>query len=122
MADFTYGRIVGTIGPAAAGEPHHFVAGRQLMARAAPGGNFFKPAGKVNFCVAAVDEAAGKVHLDLGNALPATSPGGPPCRHRERRARRAADRRGSRSARCSTAEAGWYERTAGVVTLPAGRA
>lgn len=119
--DFTLGRIAGTIGPASAGEPRHFVAGRQLMARAASPGGFFLPAGKINFCVASVDEAAGKVHLDLGNALPSTTSGGPP-----------ADI-GTLSLVClapqslalgdvSYLEDGWYERTAGVVTLPSDRA
>ena len=121
VADFTYGRIVGTIGPAAAGEPHHFVAGRQLMARAAPGGNFFKPAGKVNFCVAAVDEAAGKVHLDLGNALPGDAPGGPPSDIGSV-ALACGGPQGFAIGEVQYRQAGWYERTGGVVTLPAGRA
>jgi hypothetical protein len=119
--DFALGRVVGTIGPARAGEPHHFVAGRQLMAHAGSGGGFFAPAGKINFCVAAIDEPAGKVHLDLGNALPSARSGGPP-----------ADI-GALALVClgpqqvtlgevPYLEDGWYERTAGVVTLPADRA
>lgn len=119
--DFTLGRVVGTIGPAAAGEPHHFVAGRQLMATAGTGGNFFTPAGKINFCPALVDQQVGKVHLDLGNALPMAQSGGPP-----------ADL-GALSLVCFAPqqlalaeipyrEEGWYERTAGVVTLPDDRA
>ena len=68
--DFMTGRIVGTIGPAAADEPKHLVLGRQFMAASAkPPGNFFLPAGGINFCVARVDAAAGLVYLDLGNAL-----------------------------------------------------
>lgn len=74
--DFTRGRITGSIGPWADGEPQHFVAGRQFMAPAAPQPGFFTPIGGVNFCVAQVDEARGTVHLDLGNALPAEAPGG----------------------------------------------
>jgi hypothetical protein len=119
--EFTLGRIVGTIGPAAAGEPHHFVAGRQLMARPAAGGPFFVPAGGINFCVAAVDERAGKVHLDVGNALPCATSGGSP-----------ADI-GAVTLACLGPQQlalgdvpyrddGWYERTAGVVTLPPERA
>jgi hypothetical protein len=48
------------------------VLGRQL----APVWQGIKPKGKVNFCTAAVDESAGRVYLDLGNALPTVSPGG----------------------------------------------
>jgi hypothetical protein len=77
-ARFMMGRLVGTIGPAGPREPRHFVAGRQFMTAAAPGGTFFKPAGGVNFCVASVDHATRRVYLDLGNALPTTVPGGPP--------------------------------------------
>jgi hypothetical protein len=77
-ARFMMGRIVGTVGPAGPEEPRHFVAGRQLMATAGPGAAFFAPAGGANFCVAAVDRATRRVYLDLGNALPTSSPGGPP--------------------------------------------
>lgn len=77
-ASFMMGRMVGTIGPAGPDEPAHFVAGRQFMAAAGPESTFFTPAGGVNFCVAAVDQATRRVYLDLGNALPTTTPGGPP--------------------------------------------
>lgn len=54
-----YGRIVGTIGPALAGEPAHFVAGRQLAGVGAFGN------------VACKTDAIGStVLIDLGNALP----------------------------------------------------
>lgn len=77
-ARFMMGRIVGTIGPAGRDEPRHFVTGRQFMALPGPGAAaFFAPAGKVNFCVAAVDHTTRRVYLDLGNALPTTAPGGP---------------------------------------------
>jgi hypothetical protein len=66
---FMTGRITGTIGPTSAAEPAHLVLGRQFMAVQAPGGNFFVPAGGINFCVARVDQTAGLVYLDLGNAL-----------------------------------------------------
>ena len=75
-AGFTTGRIVGTIGPAAAAEPHELVLGRQFVTTNASNG-FFLPAGKLNFCTAVVDGDAGKVRIDLGNALPTTSSGGP---------------------------------------------
>ena len=74
--DFMCGRIVGTIGPASAGEPHHFVAGRQFMANS-PAQNPVTPQNVLNFCVGLVDSTAGLIYLDLGNALPTTTPGGP---------------------------------------------
>jgi hypothetical protein len=76
--DFMTGRIVGTIGPATANEPRHMVLGRQFMAIGGAGGNFFKPAGGINFCAGVVDESAGCLFLDLGNALSTNAPGGTP--------------------------------------------
>lgn len=74
--DFMTGRIVGTIGPAASAEPQHLVVGRQFMATSsAQPGNFFSPAGGINFCVGVVDPVASCIYLDLGNAL-ATGAGG----------------------------------------------
>lgn len=71
---FMCGRIVGTIGPAAAAEPQHMVIGRQFMTAAAPPPqppapppNFFAPAGGINFCAAVVE--SNTVFVDLGNAL-----------------------------------------------------
>jgi hypothetical protein len=77
--NFMCGRITGTIGPAAADEPHHLVIGRQFMAAASsnPNVNFFAPAGGINFFPAVVDMAASCVLLDLGNALTTSTPGGP---------------------------------------------
>jgi hypothetical protein len=79
--------------------------------------------------VAAVDAQAGKIVLDLGNALPTTRPGGPisdlgtlalgyfvPGTTRNG---------GQPAALLGTfpyTQPGWYARTAGVVTLPAHRA
>ena len=76
---FLMGRIVGTIGPAVAGEPRHFVRGRQFMAAAGrdPRASFFAPASGINFCAGVVDHATRRVYLDLGNALPTDGPGGP---------------------------------------------
>jgi hypothetical protein len=65
---FTQGRIVGTIGPAAAEEPAHLVLGRHFLAT---------PQNPLNCCVATVDESAGFIYADLGNALPTVSAGGP---------------------------------------------
>jgi hypothetical protein len=77
--NFMCGRISGTIGPAAAGEPHHLVIGRQFMATGEVNNNvnFFAPVGGINFFPAVVDKAASCVLLDLGNALTTSTPGGP---------------------------------------------
>jgi hypothetical protein len=56
-----YGRIVGTIGPALAGEPAHFVAGRHLASTAQ------SPLGNVTCCI---DPAGAQILADFGNALP----------------------------------------------------
>ncbi len=71
--DFSLGRIVGTIGVASAAEPRHFVPGRQLIAASGQ----FVGGGAINYCTAVVDEARGRILLDLGNALATSSPGGP---------------------------------------------
>lgn len=130
---FTQGRVAGTIGPAAPGEPRHLVLGRQFMPRATPQGNFFAPAGGINACVAVVDEARGKVRLDLGNALPlaptSTQPPVPAGSQQDL---------GGLSLACllpagegvwalplgpiDYRRTGWYEETAGVVEVPADRA
>jgi hypothetical protein len=115
---FTTGRIVGTIGPATAAEPHQLLLGRQFVTTNASGG-FFLPAGKLNFCTAVVDGDAGTVRIDLGNALPTASSGG-----------RLVDL-GPLALTCPSATGdvvlgrvegyaapGWYEQTAGVVALP----
>jgi hypothetical protein len=77
--DFMCGRIAGSIGPNAAGEPRHMVRGRHFMAypkAKVPRANFFYPAGSLNFCAAVLDEGSSHLYLDLGNALPTTTPGG----------------------------------------------
>ena len=66
---FTWGRIVGTIGPYKTGEPRHFVAGRVLT----------PPSGAaLNTAPFTLDAASGLLAVDLGNSLPTTAPGGPP--------------------------------------------
>src|SRR5919199_6616987 len=69
---FPLGRITGTIGPAASGEPDHLVRGRQFIA--ALGANL-KPA-TLNTCTATLDPGTAKLYLDLGNALPTDTIGG----------------------------------------------
>jgi hypothetical protein len=128
---FTRGRIVGTIGPATAAEPASFVPGRQFMTTGLSSGNFFAPAGQVNFCVAAVDTTRGKVYLDLGNALPVTSSGGP-AQNLGTLTLSCQPAAGSPGGTAGTVDLGsipaatytdpsWYSTTAGVVELPADR-
>jgi hypothetical protein len=64
-----YGRIVGTIGPALAGEPAHFVAGRHLASI----NN--SPLGNVTCCL---DPAGTQILADFGNALPSDRNGNVP--------------------------------------------
>lgn len=123
---FLIGRIVGTIGPAAAGEPRHFVAGRQFMTAGAPNPNFFIPVGNINFCAAAVDRADSRIYLDLGNAMPTTEPGGPLANIGDLAlcypdpATGGSLVLGSLPAATYTA-ASWYSTTAGIVAFPADR-
>jgi hypothetical protein len=121
--DYTYGRVVGTIGPALAGEPHHFVAGRHLFTKFPPGqvSNLqARPASGVNFAQAVVHEGTGKVLLDVGNALPTGAPGGDLASI------------GALSMSCRSqppialgdipyTQPDWYVNTAGVLALPADR-
>jgi hypothetical protein len=122
---FARGRIVGTVGIAAAGEPAHTVVGRQFGSEeheplsASPG---FRPTGGVNYFPGLVDPAARKVRLDLGNALPAATAGGPVQDIGELvLACRADDGSVTDIAPIDYRGAGWYETTAGVVDLPADR-
>ncbi len=66
-ARFRFGKVVGTIGPARADEPAHFVVGPVLDA----GGS--NAVGKVP---GKIDAARGRLIIDLGNALPEASRGG----------------------------------------------
>jgi hypothetical protein len=65
-----YGRIVGTIGPALAGEPVHFVAGRHL---ASVGQS--PPLGNITCCL---DPTGTQILADFGNALPNDANGNVP--------------------------------------------
>jgi hypothetical protein len=64
---FTFGRLVGAIGPAADDEPSHFVAGRRL-----------RRAGRGPLSPATCVVSGERVTLDLANSFPAVSPGGKP--------------------------------------------
>jgi hypothetical protein len=72
-AGFTLGRCVGTIGPASADEPQHFVIGRQLFSQVNPRRGM--SAGPMNFMPCIVDPS-GHIYADFGNALPTDTPGG----------------------------------------------
>jgi hypothetical protein len=64
-----YGRIVGTIGPALAGEPAHFVSGRHLASTTG------SPLGNVTCCI---DPSGKHILADFGNALPSGTDGNVP--------------------------------------------
>jgi hypothetical protein len=63
---FTFGRVVGAIGPYLPNEPRKFVAGRALFA---------EPSTQVNTAYAEI--AGSTLTIDLGNSLPTQSAGGP---------------------------------------------
>jgi hypothetical protein len=117
--NFTRGRMIGTIGPSAAGEPNHFVIGRHITTTDRGGGNFFVPSGNINFCPAVVNVEAGKIYLDLGNALPTTVSGGPIKPVGALTLGYAGSAAPIDSIDYQTPN--WYESTAGVVEAPAGR-
>ena len=124
--DFLRGRVVGSIGPAAPGEPRHFVAGRQFMAVPGAGGHFFVPAGGVNFCAAVVDHATRRVYLDLGNALPTSVPGGAPADLGDLSLHTAAPGDGTAAPlgvlpAARYTDPPWYPATAGIAVFPPDR-
>ena len=69
-----HGRVVGTIGPATADEPKHFVLGRLLRPSRQQGKN---QQSAFTFAPARVCTTRKKVTVDFGNSLPTTTPGGP---------------------------------------------
>jgi hypothetical protein len=123
---FARGRLVGTLGVAAPGEPAHTVLGRQFGTEVHPPGATspgFRPATGVNYFPGVLDAVAGRVRLDLGNALPVRPAGGPVQDIGELvLARRAGDGSVTDIATIDYRAPGWYEFTAGVVDLPADRA
>lgn len=60
---FTYGRVVGTVGPYLPNEPAHFVSGRLLRSRESSTPGFY-------FAPCAVSQTLDKVFVDLGNSVP----------------------------------------------------
>lgn len=64
--DFTFGRVTGTIGAHRKEDPLHFVPGRVMVP---------SEGSKVNNAYAIVESSY--LHIDLGNSLPTSTPGGP---------------------------------------------
>jgi hypothetical protein len=123
-ATFLQGRITGTIGAAADGEPRHFVAGRQFMAADAAKTGFFIPAGKINFCAGVLDRQTRRVYVDLGNAMPTAVSGGGLANLGDlalyQLGPTQAIKRGSLAASLYT-DASWYTDTAGIAAFPPDR-
>lgn len=67
--DFTYGRIVGTIGLAAPNEPAQALMGRMLCPT---------EGSPLSYAYAQTSKKRGTVTIDMGNSVPTTSVGGPP--------------------------------------------
>ena len=106
------GRIVGTIGPASAGEPAHFVRGRHCM---------FVPGGPLWYFPALVDAQRGKLVADFGNALRTTSPGGPFDSSLDLRIGIFEGDAFTELGKVPIGGGKWYEQTAGVCDFPADR-
>lgn len=110
--DYTRGRVVGTIGPYAAGEPLMTMFGRRFLR---------EPSAFVadlNSAWAVVDEEAGKVLLDLGNTLPTQSRAGLMIDQGPLAVSAGAVSLGPVGG-YTTAD--WYADTAGIVALPPDR-
>jgi hypothetical protein len=120
--DFSYGRVVGTIGAASAAEPRHFVAGRQFMAVPAPNAVMFSPVGAINFCTAVVDEPRSRIIVDLGNALPTNGPAGPLADHGDLTlgylTQPGIPASFSTLGTIDYLAEGWYEQSAGIAEVP----
>lgn len=131
--NFMCGRIAGTIGPASATEPVHMVLGRQFMAASPPQQGFFAPPFGINFLAGSVSETDGCIYLDLGNALSTSAPGAgmndlgdltlavfDPKAKPEKAAGSATPLGVISSAGPNgyASDPTWYNRTAGVVSLP----
>lgn len=125
--EFMRGRVVGTIGPAGADEPHQLVLGRHFLTTSKPTNGFFAPEGNVNFCVAKVDRALEKIYLDLGNALPTAASGAPVDQGPITLACIVQTHDGPRVVSIDSCPAAtytdpaWYPATAGVMELPSNR-
>ncbi|MCG8460520.1 MAG: hypothetical protein MI919_29920 [Holophagales bacterium] len=74
-SDFGYGKIFGSIGPAAEGEPIYAVPSRMLAPLSPPAPTPTNPA---FFAPAQLDAKAGRLTVDLSNSLPVEMPGDEP--------------------------------------------
>jgi hypothetical protein len=106
------GRIVGTIGPASASEPAHFVVGRQCMGR---------DGGPVWYFPAIVDTQRKKLIADFGNALQTTPSRGPFDQALDLQVGIQGGGPFTSFGRIPIGPPGWYEQTAGVCEFPADR-
>ena len=114
------GRIVGTIGPARADEPAHFVRGRHIMG--VPRNIMGNSDGPVSFFPAVIDAQRGKLVADFGNALQTTSAAGPFDSSLHLEIGTIAGDQFSSLGKLPIGDGDWYEQTAGVCEFPADRA
>lgn len=128
---FPTGRLVGTIGLAQADEPVRVTLGRQIFSLGVqtnpppsnpipPTQNPLPPA-QFNNAVAIVDGNAGKVIVDLGNALQSNPVPGPLLDNGEIAIGYSVGGTFYLIDTVHYTGDGWYEQTAGVVDLPSGR-
>jgi hypothetical protein len=106
------GRVVGTIGPASAGEPSHFVVGRHCMPVSR---------GPVWFFSAVVDAQRKKLIADFGNALQTKSFRGPFDDGIDLQVGLMTSGQFNSFGQIPIGPPGWYEQTAGVCEFPADR-
>lgn len=106
------GRIVGTIGPASADEPAHFVVGRQCMGQ---------DDGPVGYFPAVVDGKRRKLIADFGNALQTPVFGGAFDAQLDLSVGLVSGSQFTSFGRIPIGPDGWYEQTAGVCEFPADR-
>ena len=117
--NFMCGRIVGTIGPASATEPRHFIQGRHFMTDQSAATLNIGTA--LYYAAAVLNQDDGKVYVDLGNSIFTTSPGGPlmdlGAISLGYKTGTSAISLGSVDSSLYTVPA-WYTQTAGVVAFP----
>ena len=107
---FTLGRMVGSIGPAHADEPRHFVLGRHL------GGTEMH----LNYFPCVVDAKAKRLTADFGNAIATGKPGGALLNIGDLALAYVNPSTGNLAGIGAVAyrDPGWYESTAGVQAFP----
>jgi hypothetical protein len=119
--NFTFGRLVGSIGPSVAGEPLSFVAGRSLafssdVLNTLQSQNTSSPV-LPSTAYAAI--SGGVLHLDLGNALYTTSTAGPLVDFGPMEVALASSDGSTQTlGTIPYMAAGWLSKTAGIASLP----